>query len=272
MPSDISINMTSTGALGALTASKNILQNNGTPVALNINRIAIIDANGRLGSSCITTDELNHLDNITENIQSAIVESRLGIADLDLDKAPKANPTFTGTVSGITAAMVGLGNVTNESKTTMFTDSTFVGAATFPKVKLTPEGGIAVKMTNKTGGVSVKGEVVTAGFSVDNSVIKTVVDVPNPIGVFYESGVADASEAWVVASGIADVYFVGNTTRGHLARGFLTADGGSYVTGQALSEALPTTPFASDKHFYEIGHVLESRTGAGLAKTILHFN
>ena len=28
-------------------------------------------------------------------------------------KAPKASPTFTGTVSGITAAMVGLGNVTN---------------------------------------------------------------------------------------------------------------------------------------------------------------
>lgn len=30
-------------------------------------------------------------------------------------KAPIASPTFTGTVSGITAAMVGLGNVTNTS-------------------------------------------------------------------------------------------------------------------------------------------------------------
>ena len=29
--------------------------------------------------------------------------------------APKANPTFTGTVSGITASMVGLGNVNNTS-------------------------------------------------------------------------------------------------------------------------------------------------------------
>jgi len=64
-------------------------------------------------------------------------------------KAPLASPTFTGTVSGITKAMVGLGNVdntsvadirsgttasnvglgnvTNESKTTMFTDPTFTG-------------------------------------------------------------------------------------------------------------------------------------------------
>jgi hypothetical protein len=126
--------------------------------------------------------------------------------------------------------------------------------------------------TNLTGGVSVKGEVVTAGSAVNNSVTKIVVDIPNPIGVFYESGIADGAEAWVVVSGIADVYFVGNTTRGHIARGFLTADGASYVAGQALSEAYPTSPFASDKHFYEIGHVLEARAGAGLAKCVLHFN
>ena len=32
-------------------------------------------------------------------------------------KAPVANPTVTGTVSGITSAMVGLGNVNNTSDT-----------------------------------------------------------------------------------------------------------------------------------------------------------
>jgi hypothetical protein len=45
-------------------------------------------------------------------------------------KAPTNNPTFTGTVSGITATMVGLGNVTNESKATMFTSPTFTGTTT----------------------------------------------------------------------------------------------------------------------------------------------
>ena len=39
------------------------------------------------------------------------------------------SPTFTGTVSGITADMVGLGNVTNQSKATMFTNPTFTGVA-----------------------------------------------------------------------------------------------------------------------------------------------
>jgi len=41
-----------------------------------------------------------------------------------------SNPTFTGTVSGVTASMVGLGNVTNESKATMFTNPTLTGNVT----------------------------------------------------------------------------------------------------------------------------------------------
>jgi hypothetical protein len=42
--------------------------------------------------------------------------------------ATLTSPTFTGTVSGITKAMVGLGAVTNESKETMFTSPTFTGS------------------------------------------------------------------------------------------------------------------------------------------------
>ena len=140
------------------------------------------------------------------------------------------------------------------------------------KTALNVDGGFMVRLTNKTGGSSVKGEVVGVSSATSNAVAKIVKNIPDPIGVFYESGIADGAEAWIVVSGIADVYFVGNTTRGHIARGFLTADGASYVTGQALSEAVPSSPFASDKHFYELGHVLESRTGAGLAKVNLHFN
>jgi len=45
-------------------------------------------------------------------------------------KAPLADPTFTGTVGGVTATMVGLGNVTNESKATMFTSPAFTGTPT----------------------------------------------------------------------------------------------------------------------------------------------
>lgn len=139
------------------------------------------------------------------------------------------------------------------------------------KIAWTSEGGMCIQLTNKTGGASVKGEVVHSSGANDNSVIKTLQNVPDAIGVFYDSGVADGAEAWIVVAGIADVYFVGNTTRGYLARTFVTADG-DYVTGQAKAEAVPSSPFADDKHFCEIGHVLETRVGAGLAKCVLHFN
>ena len=57
-----------------------------------------------LDGATLTTTELNYVDGVTSAIQ----------AQIDL-KAPLANPTFTGTVAGITSTMVGLGNVDNTS-------------------------------------------------------------------------------------------------------------------------------------------------------------
>jgi hypothetical protein len=51
-----------------------------------------------------TTTELNYVDGVTSAIQTQIDA-----------KAPTASPTFTGTVSGVTATHVGLGNVENTS-------------------------------------------------------------------------------------------------------------------------------------------------------------
>ena len=54
-------------------------------------------------------------------IDTASLSNRINL------KADINSPTFTGTVGGITQSMVGLGNVTNESKATMFTNATFTG-------------------------------------------------------------------------------------------------------------------------------------------------
>lgn len=53
--------------------------------------------------------------------------------------APKNNPTFTGTVTGINSSMVGLGNVANESKSTMFASPTFTGTPTAPTASYTTD-------------------------------------------------------------------------------------------------------------------------------------
>lgn len=139
------------------------------------------------------------------------------------------------------------------------------------KIRFTAEGGIAVKLTNKTGTTTTKGYCVSAASTANSGVILTPVDAPDCIGVFYETGVASDADAWVVVAGIADVYFWTDTVRGYFVRTGVTTDTGE-VAGQAIAEAVPTSPLATDKHFMEIGHCLETRTGAGLAKVLLHFN
>lgn len=138
------------------------------------------------------------------------------------------------------------------------------------KVKFTPEGGLAVLMINKTGGATTKGYIVEPSDVADNAIKYTTDNDVDPIGVIYESGIADGKPVWVVVSGIADVYFGTTVTRGTFVRVPVAAD--SIPSGQAVGEALPTPPLATDKHFQEIGHPIESRGTPGLAKVVLHFN
>jgi len=137
-------------------------------------------------------------------------------------------------------------------------------------VAVSEDGGFCVRFTNGTGANSVEGTVVhlVAGTKTVHSILQ---NIPDPIGVIVEDGIEDGQPVWVCVSGLAKVLFTASVTNGWFARGFITGDTG-YITGYALGEAVPTAPFASDKHFYEIGHIAESRTGAGLALVVLHFN
>jgi len=139
------------------------------------------------------------------------------------------------------------------------------------KVKFTPEGGLAVRVLNETGGPSIKGYIVEPGPSVDNSAKYTDGGDVDPIGVVYDADVPDGEYMWVVVSGIADVYYSGNdVVRATFSR--VPTSGEALPDGHAINEPLPSPPFATDKHFQEIGHSLESISAPGLAKTILHFN
>jgi hypothetical protein len=80
----------------ASTAELNILDGvTSTAAELNI-----------LDGATLTVTELNYVDGVTSAIQT----------QLDA-KAPLANPTFTGTVAGITKSMVGLGSVNDTADT-----------------------------------------------------------------------------------------------------------------------------------------------------------
>jgi hypothetical protein len=147
-----------------------------------------------------------------------------------------------------------------------------VGASDVSPMKFTTEGGLALRVINDSG-VSVKGHIMCASEGNNFAVTRCVEGDLDPLGIALQDGVAQGQEMYIVISGKADVMFNANgATRGDLARMSVSADTGNTDVAVAQSEAAPSNPSATDKHFQEIGHCLETRAGAGLAKCILHFN
>lgn len=135
----------------------------------------------------------------------------------------------------------------------------------------TNEAGFQIKLTNKTGANSVKGDIVEPSDTTDRGFKLIPVGGIDPIGVVYETGIADGAECWIWLQGIVEVRYQAATTRDYFARVTVSADTDD-AAGVAIAEPLPTSPFATDKHFQEIGHVMESIGAAGLALTVIHFN
>lgn len=136
-----------------------------------------------------------------------------------------------------------------------------------PVIQLTPEGGVAIRVYNKTGAVSVKGTIVTpAGSGQDLSVATVPGDAEYPMGIVYESGFPDGALMLVVVSGIAKVLLKDGeaSTAGYWC-------GVSDTAGRMFTaNAVPGTP----THNREIGHCLETKAAGTnvLAMVNLHFN
>lgn len=128
--------------------------------------------------------------------------------------------------------------------------------------RLTPIGGFAIELTNNTGVNSVEGQLVEADDTDENSYKRADADALDVIGVVYNAGVPDGSEVWIVVGGIAEVLLdAGGCVHGDRLISSNTA--GSADVNNAPAVAV---------HFQEIGHTIETVVGAGLAKTVLHFN
>ena len=128
---------------------------------------------------------------------------------------------------------------------------------------LTVEGALVCQMLNQTGGASVKGTVVepNAGAVADRGVKSITADDPDPVGIVYESGIADGSLMWVVVSGMAQVLLQDSTagTRGNWSRVSETQAGRVDSTNAAPPGGGVTE---LDEHVRELGHCAET-VGAG---------
>lgn len=129
----------------------------------------------------------------------------------------------------------------------------------------TSEGGTYQTFVNNTG-TSVKGTIVVASRTVYNGVDIAPAQTKMPIGVIYESGVANGSNVKVVTYGKAEVLLEDgkSSTMGWWAAVSDNDDGRMYQE---------TTPNASE-HYQEIGHSLESKSSGTdvLSLVQLHFN
>ena len=140
------------------------------------------------------------------------------------------------------------------------------------KAGITPDGGIAIKLTNQTGADSVKGTLVEADTVNDNAFKISPVDGYQPIGIVYEDGIANASECWVVVSGIAQV-LLKNATNSTCGNWVYVSD----IAGR-VDATLAAPPGGGipelDNHMQEVGHALETKTGGTdvLCRIVVHFN
>ena len=127
-------------AQAVIATNKAIEANNDADTATTQAGIAITKAseasvsasNALVSANNADTSEANALTyrNDAEGFATSINPSN--IVHISGTEIITGDKTFTGTVSGLTSSMVGLGNVTNESKATMFTSPTFSGTVTLP--------------------------------------------------------------------------------------------------------------------------------------------
>lgn len=124
---------------------------------------------------------------------------------------------------------------------------------------ITPEGGFAVKLTNKTGSASVKGSLLKASGTYDNSVALCGAGDRNIAAFMYSDGVADGSDVWVVTAGVAQAKMASGSTATRGQHCVIS----STENGRARSMSDP-----GDSEFF-CGRFLESVSAGGLARIII---
>lgn len=129
----------------------------------------------------------------------------------------------------------------------------------------TSEGGMYETFINNTG-TSVKGTIVSASTSVNNAVDIAPANYQMPIGVIYQSGIANGSNVKVVVYGKADVLLKDGEAA---VRGYWCGVSDNAGRMYQQSSAPGTT-----EHNREIGHSLNSVTGGTnvLSLIQMHFN
>jgi len=140
-------------------------------------------------------------------------------------------------------------------------------AITGPKVKLTPEGGIATLMVaDEAIAIGSMCSAIQGGTA--NRVKKTPTsgnENDMPIGVAYSTATAAGDSFWMVVSGRVGVLPDTGVTA---AQGYVL-----YSSATTAGLVAQTASPSAGVHFKECGHFLNTGTGAGvITDAVIHFN
>ena len=177
----------------------------------------------KLANDSVTTGKIaaDTIVNADINPSAAISQSKISGLVTDLaDKAPLASPTFTGTVSGVTKAHVGLANVDNTSDANKPV-STATQTALDAKLNL--------------AGATMTGALTLSGAPTSDLHAATKLYVDNvAAGINFHEAVHAASTQHVAANYANGTSGVGATLTADTNRAFSTIDGESVVVGERV--------------------------------------
>jgi hypothetical protein len=204
----------------------------------------------------VSNTEFGHLNGVTSNIQTQL-DAKLASSTAASTYAPIANPTFTGTVSGVTKSHVGLGNVDNTSDAnkpvSTATQTALDAKAPLASPALTgvPTAPTAAAGTNTT-------QVATTAF-VGTAVADLVASAPSALNTLNELATAlgnDASFSTTVTNSLASKAptasptFTGAVT--------VSSSGIVFTDGTQTKEGVPSrTPIIQKSASYTLSDLAE---------------
>ncbi len=127
---------------------------------------------------------------------------------------------------------------------------------------ITPSGGLAIKLSNKTGSTISKGMLVKASSNDDNAVV--LATGTDAMGVSYED-ITDNSEGWIVVSGVAEVlpFSDDSPVRGDIVR--------IHESQNGYGDFSDTSSSTFELHSRVIGHCIKSASAGELATVVVKF-
>jgi len=221
----------------------------------------------------VDNTEIGYLDGVTSSIQTQL-NNKLESSTASSTYAPIASPTFTGTVSGVTATHVGLGNVNNTSDANKPVSTATQTALDLkaPLASPTFTGTVAAASLTLSGDLTVNGTTTTLNsttISVDDKNIElgsvaTPSDATADGGGITLKGATDKTFNWVDATDAWTSSEHVNLASGKslYLNGTLLKDATETLTNKTLTSPVINTPTGITKSDVGLANV-DNTTDAG---------